>query len=95
MVGTVAKDIPANHNSNLGLDKSIVDDFVASSYCKCESIPVIRSTEVFAVFLRFVLPYFKFDVWKVLESFFSSAFVSVAVDSSADHDRFQECGTCM
>ena len=52
------KSIPANHNSTLGFDKSIVDDFVASSYCKCESIPVIRSTEVFAPFLRFVLPYF-------------------------------------
>ena len=58
MVGTVAKDTPAIHNSNVGFDKSIVDDFVASSYCKYESILVIRSTEVFAAFLRFVLPYF-------------------------------------
>ena len=58
MVGTVAKDIPAIHNSNASFDKSIVDDFVASSYCKYESILVIRSTEVFAAFLRFVLPCF-------------------------------------
>ena len=56
MVGAVAKDFPTIHNSGLGFDKSIVDDFVASSYCKCESILVIRSTEVFAAFLRFVLP---------------------------------------
>ena len=55
LLGPDAKVFPGNHNSNLGSDKSIVDDFVASSYCKCESILVIRSTEVFAAFLRFVL----------------------------------------
>ena len=58
LLGPDAKVFPGNHNSNLGSDKSIVDDFVASSYCKCESILVIRSTEVFAAFLRFVLSYF-------------------------------------
>ena len=47
----------AHHNSNRDGDKSIVDDFFASGYCKCESNLVLRSTEVFAVFLRFVLPY--------------------------------------
>ena len=57
LAGTVAKDFPANHNTRYGNDKSIVDDFVASSYCKYESNLVLRSTEVFAVFLRFVLPF--------------------------------------
>ena len=58
LLGIDAKVAPGNHNSSLGFDKSIVDDFVASSYCKCESILVIRSTEVFAAFLRFVLSCF-------------------------------------
>ena len=58
LAGSVAIDTPANYNTRYGNDKSIVDDFVASSYCKCESIPVLRSTEVFAAFLRFVLSYF-------------------------------------
>ena len=75
MVGTVAKGIPTIHNSGLGFDKSIVDDFVASSYCKCESIPVIRSTEVFAAFLRFVLPYF-FDMYDASARSRASAFFS-------------------
>ena len=59
LAGSVAKDTPANYNTRYGNDKSIVDDFVASSYCKCESNLVLRSTEVFAAFLRFVLPCFK------------------------------------
>ena len=37
-------------------DKSFADDLVESGYCKCESILVIRSTEIFPALLRFVLP---------------------------------------
>ena len=37
-------------------DKSFADDLVESGYCKCESSLVLRSTEVFPVFLWFVLP---------------------------------------
>ena len=56
MVGTIVKDAPTNHKLIFAVDKSFADDLVVSGYCKCESILVIRSTEVFAVFLRFVLP---------------------------------------
>ena len=50
------KIAPADNKLTRVCDKSFVDDLVASGYCKYESNLVLRSTEVFAVFLRFVLP---------------------------------------
>ena len=62
LVGTIVKDAPTNHKLIFALDKSFADDLVASGYCKCESVLVIRSTEVCAAFLRFVLPCY-FSSW--------------------------------
>ena len=53
---TIAKDFSADRKLPRPSGKSFVDDLVESRYCKCESNLVLRSTEVFPVLLRFVLP---------------------------------------
>ena len=49
--------LPTKYKLICGSDKSFADDLVASGYCKCERLLVSRSTEIFPMFLRFVLSF--------------------------------------